>query len=421
MATELDRIDEQLRLSFEGGAWHGPAVLQVLDGIAAEAACAHPIGTAHSVWEVVLHLGGTYGLVLRRLEGDARPLTPEEDWPVVVSATADSWRETVRALHGLNEELRRAVRGLSAERLDGHWWLRLRTRRTPSSLGSRSMTSITLARSRFSSGRWACDTTLGRSLAWGGLHALTRKVLRKARDIAVERARGRELGVEGRGDHAPLADQHRLAGVAAEHLDVGEERAEARGADEDGLDAARRAPAPRRAPRTSRPGGRRRCARSTRRAGRGSAGAGAPRARAGSRRRRCRPGRRPRAWKARSASNHGSSRIRLRSVVLSPPGSTRPVEAGELARRGAPRAPRRPTSRKAAAWAAKSPCSASTPNAPAITSPASRAARPRGSARSRGRASPRRGRARPRPRPRRPASAWWRARSPSRASRDPST
>jgi len=118
VATELDRIDEQLRLSFEGDAWHGPAVLQVLDGVGAEAACAHPIGSAHSVWEVVLHLGGTYGLVLRRLQGDGRQLTPEEDWPVVASTTADSWRETVRALHGLNEELRRAVRGFSADRLD---------------------------------------------------------------------------------------------------------------------------------------------------------------------------------------------------------------------------------------------------------------------------------------------------------------
>jgi len=118
MASELGRIDEQLRLSFEGGAWHGPAVLQALDGIGAEAAFAHPIAAAHSVWELVLHLGGTYDLVLRRLQGDGRQLTQEEDWPVIVSATADSWRETVRALHGLNEELRRAVRGFSAQRLD---------------------------------------------------------------------------------------------------------------------------------------------------------------------------------------------------------------------------------------------------------------------------------------------------------------
>jgi uncharacterized damage-inducible protein DinB len=118
VATELGRIDAQLRLAFEGGAWHGPAVLEVLDGIGAEAASAHPIATAHSVWEVVLHLGGAYGLVLRRLQGDGTQLTREEDWPAAGAATADRWRETVQTLHELNDELRRAVRGFSPARLD---------------------------------------------------------------------------------------------------------------------------------------------------------------------------------------------------------------------------------------------------------------------------------------------------------------
>lgn len=118
MATELGRIDEQLRLSFEGEAWHGPAVLEVLEGVAADAACAYPIRGAHSIAEVVLHLGGTYGLVLRRLQGDGRQLTPAEDWPAAVSMTADRWQEAVRTLHELNDELRRAVREFPAERLD---------------------------------------------------------------------------------------------------------------------------------------------------------------------------------------------------------------------------------------------------------------------------------------------------------------
>jgi len=118
VAAELGRIDEQLRLSFEGEAWHGPAVLQVLEGVGADAACAHPIRGAHSIGELVLHLGGTYGLVLRRLQGDGRQLTEAEDWPAAVSMTAAGWREAVRRLHALNDELRRAVREFPAERLD---------------------------------------------------------------------------------------------------------------------------------------------------------------------------------------------------------------------------------------------------------------------------------------------------------------
>jgi uncharacterized damage-inducible protein DinB len=118
VATELERIDEQLRLSFEGGAWHGPGVLEALEGLDAESAFAHPIAGAHSAWELVLHLGGAYRLVLRRLAGDRRQLTPGEDWPEVGSATPERWSEAVRSLHRLNEELRLAVRAFPADRLD---------------------------------------------------------------------------------------------------------------------------------------------------------------------------------------------------------------------------------------------------------------------------------------------------------------
>ena len=116
--TELERIDEQLRLSFEGGAWHGPSVLEALAGIDAEAALAHPIAGAHSVWELVLHLAGTYGLVLRRLGRDERPLSQEEDWPAIVFTSEERWHESVATLRKLNDELRRAVRGFAAQRLD---------------------------------------------------------------------------------------------------------------------------------------------------------------------------------------------------------------------------------------------------------------------------------------------------------------
>jgi uncharacterized damage-inducible protein DinB len=79
MKTELERLDEQLRLSFEGEAWHGPSVMEAIDGVTADVARAHPIAGAHSIWELVLHLAATYRLVLRRVDGDASPLTAQED------------------------------------------------------------------------------------------------------------------------------------------------------------------------------------------------------------------------------------------------------------------------------------------------------------------------------------------------------
>jgi uncharacterized damage-inducible protein DinB len=118
MNTELDRLEEQLRRALEGEAWHGPSVLEILEGVTAAQAAAHPIAGAHSIWELVLHLCTDYGLVLRRLAGDGRQLTDSEGWPVVPEPSAENWSDTVRQLIQLNAELRRAIRSFPRERLD---------------------------------------------------------------------------------------------------------------------------------------------------------------------------------------------------------------------------------------------------------------------------------------------------------------
>ncbi len=118
MAREIMRLDEQLRRALEGEAWHGPSVLEVLAGVSAEQAASYPIAGAHSMWELVLHLGSDYALVLRRLAGDGRRLTPEEDWPSCPPATDENWQHAVEELRLLNQELRQAVRAFPEERLD---------------------------------------------------------------------------------------------------------------------------------------------------------------------------------------------------------------------------------------------------------------------------------------------------------------
>ena len=118
MPGEVERLEIHLNLSFEGGAWHGPSLLELLKDVTPEGAYARPIINAHSIWELVLHLTGAYKLVLRRLQGDSTQLTPEEDWPPVPPPTASSWEETIRSLEDLNERLRQAVARFSPERLD---------------------------------------------------------------------------------------------------------------------------------------------------------------------------------------------------------------------------------------------------------------------------------------------------------------
>jgi uncharacterized damage-inducible protein DinB len=118
MQAELRRLEEQLARALEGEAWHGPSVLEAIEGVSAEQAAARPIAGAHSIWELVLHLCGTYDLVLRRLGGDGRQLAEPEDWPSVPEPSAENWSDAISMLKQLNDDLRQAVRNFPEERLD---------------------------------------------------------------------------------------------------------------------------------------------------------------------------------------------------------------------------------------------------------------------------------------------------------------
>jgi uncharacterized damage-inducible protein DinB len=117
-ANETRRLEEQLRRALEGEAWHGPSVLESLAGVSANEAAAHPIAGAHSIWELVLHLTSDYRLVLRRLSGDGRELSPEEAWPPCPPGTDENWRAAMHELTNLNQELRQVVRVFPEARLD---------------------------------------------------------------------------------------------------------------------------------------------------------------------------------------------------------------------------------------------------------------------------------------------------------------
>ena len=117
MPVDMEMIADQIRRAFRGESWHGPAVLEVLAGVSAEDAAAHPIAGAHSVWEIVLHLTGGYNLVLRRVRGERAQLSPEEEWPPVADFSSEAWRESLRSLEQLNEQLQGAVRNFPPERL----------------------------------------------------------------------------------------------------------------------------------------------------------------------------------------------------------------------------------------------------------------------------------------------------------------
>ena len=118
MTTTIERLVDQLRRSAEGDAWHGPSVREVLDGVTVDDASAHPIAGAHSIRELVLHMAAGIQLVLRRIGGDGRQLSPEEDWPTPSEPTEDAWQREVESLFALNRRLREAVATFPATHLD---------------------------------------------------------------------------------------------------------------------------------------------------------------------------------------------------------------------------------------------------------------------------------------------------------------
>jgi uncharacterized damage-inducible protein DinB len=117
---ETERLASQLENSVNGNAWHGPALLEVLAGLPADAAAAKPVTGWKSIWELVLHVVVWEGVALRRLSGDHAEfeLGGPDDWPAPPAATDAAWCLTLKRLRTTTTALATAIRALPQERLD---------------------------------------------------------------------------------------------------------------------------------------------------------------------------------------------------------------------------------------------------------------------------------------------------------------
>jgi uncharacterized damage-inducible protein DinB len=116
--SEAARIADQLRRAFDGEAWHGDSVFEILNGVTAAQAAAHPIKNAHSVWELVLHIAAWDGAVLRRMGGVAVTLSDAENFPEVKDASNAAWRGALAQVRRVHEDLVKTVAALPDSRLD---------------------------------------------------------------------------------------------------------------------------------------------------------------------------------------------------------------------------------------------------------------------------------------------------------------
>ncbi|MFZ0798699.1 MAG: DinB family protein [Terriglobales bacterium] len=107
--SETTRIADQLRRAFDGEAWHGDSLFEILKGVTAAQAAARPIASAHTIWELVLHIAAWDGAVRRWMTGVAVKLSGKKNFPPVLDTSEAAWTKTLEYVRRVHEELIDAV------------------------------------------------------------------------------------------------------------------------------------------------------------------------------------------------------------------------------------------------------------------------------------------------------------------------
>ena len=120
--SEVEQIAKQVQRSFEGKAWHGPSVQEVLSGVTAKMAAAPSPGGAHCIWDIVAHLAAWKAAVARWLTGDRTRPSDAEDWRTITDTSEVAWQRTLNELRAAHEQLSGEVAKLSDDRLRERLW-----------------------------------------------------------------------------------------------------------------------------------------------------------------------------------------------------------------------------------------------------------------------------------------------------------
>ena len=115
--TELGRIADQLQRAYAGTAWHGPSVMEALEGVTPPVASRRIIENAHTIWELVHHIGAWADIPRRRILGESFEVTPEINFPPVTETSDAAWKECLSKLAESQRKLIELVVKLEPARL----------------------------------------------------------------------------------------------------------------------------------------------------------------------------------------------------------------------------------------------------------------------------------------------------------------
>lgn len=117
MSGQTTLLADQIRRAFDGEAWHGDALLELLKDVDAKTAIARPIPKAHSIWEILLHIAAWDGAVVRRIGGKTVNLSDEENFPAIKDSSQAAWKKAIDSVRKTHDELVKAVEGFPDARL----------------------------------------------------------------------------------------------------------------------------------------------------------------------------------------------------------------------------------------------------------------------------------------------------------------
>ncbi len=116
--SEIERIGDLLQFSYNGSPWHGPSIVQNLDGITAQQAVQKPIPNGHCIWEIVQHVTAWINEVIKVLDGEQYAvLTPEQDWPAISGTDEAAWDAALSIMDSSQEALLGAVAEMQEDKL----------------------------------------------------------------------------------------------------------------------------------------------------------------------------------------------------------------------------------------------------------------------------------------------------------------
>jgi len=108
-------LARDLRSVLERGAWHGPALLELLADVDAQRASARPANGGHSIAELVAHATAWLEVPARRAaSGTWQAVATTEDWPPVLATLDEAgWAALRQRLAQAGQALVRQIEGLT--------------------------------------------------------------------------------------------------------------------------------------------------------------------------------------------------------------------------------------------------------------------------------------------------------------------